>query len=147
MPQVFINSKKSEAPDFDKVAVIDADGESQKPDADLVIWRIENDKPVKYIILSLKTSLRERAGQTYRWKLLMEIAGAKDGNEIKSKYNITYEPPLTPLVCFATVNFYNEIGNPQSKGMLKFFDKAFIGKEIVADFISNLSELPEFVNQ
>ncbi len=39
---------------------------------------------------------------------------------LKEKYNISYNPPILPLVCFATVNFYNEINNPQHRGMFKF---------------------------
>ena len=38
--------------------------------------------------LSLKTSLREKTGQTYKWKLLMEIANAESA--IKDKYDISY---------------------------------------------------------
>jgi type II restriction enzyme len=52
-----------------------------------------------------------------------------------------------PLICFATVNFYDEINNPQHRGMFKFFDKAFIAKPINKNFISPLSHLVDFVNQ
>jgi type II restriction enzyme len=52
-----------------------------------------------------------------------------------------------PIICFATVNFYNEINNPQHRGMFKFFDKAFIAKEISDNFISPLSNLIDFVNE
>ena len=97
------------------------------------------------MILSLKTSLRERAGQTYKWKLLMEIATSE--NSIKQKYNIFYDPEKMPLVCFATVNFYNEINSPQHRGMFKFFDKSFIAKPTEKDFISPLSNLIHFVNE
>jgi type II restriction enzyme len=97
------------------------------------------------MIISLKTSLRERAGQTYKWKLLMEIAASNDS--LKEKYNISYNPKEMPLVCFATVNFYNEINNPQHRGMFKFFDQSFIAKNVDADFISRLSSLPDFVNK
>lgn len=99
----------------------------------------------KCFIISLKTSLRERAGQTYKWKLLLEIATSD--NYIKEKYNIKYENKIMPLVGFATVNFYNEINNPQHRGMFKFFDIAFIGKPLNADFIKNLSQLPSFINE
>lgn len=78
-------------------------------------------------------------------KLFMEIATSK--NSIKKKYNITYNPEKIPLVCFATVNFYEEINNPQNKGMFKFFDKSFIAKPINEDFISSLSHLVAFVNK
>ena len=97
------------------------------------------------MILSLKTSLRERVGQTYKWKLLMEIA--RSCNEVKEKYNIKYNPNNTPLIAFATVNFYNVINNPQHRGMFKFFDKSFIAKNIDADFIDKMSTLPNFVNE
>lgn len=52
-----------------------------------------------------------------------------------------------PLVGFVTVNFYNEINNPQHRGMFQFFDRAFIGKPLKSDFIENLSRLPRFVNE
>jgi type II restriction enzyme len=97
------------------------------------------------MIISLKTSLRERAGQTYKWKLLLEIATTD--NAIRDKFNISYPLGKTPLVCFATINFYNEINNPQHRGMFKFFDKSFIGKPIKADFIDNLSSLIGYANE
>lgn len=144
--KVFITSKKSQIKGFENIATIHVDGETQKPDCDLIIYtKKENDDVDKCMILSLKTSLRERAGQTYKWKLLMEIATSE--NSIKNKYNITYNPKKMPLICFATVNFYNEINNPQHKGMFKFFDKSFIAKIVNKDFISPLSDIVNFVNQ
>lgn len=143
---IFVTSKKSSVKNFNKLSTINVDGETQKPDCDLVIYSYTEGKEMpNCIILSLKTSLRERAGQTYKWKLLMEIATSP--NSIKDKYNISYEAEEMPLVCFATVNFYNEINNPQHRGMFKFFDNAFIAKEIDSDFISKLSKLPEYVNE
>lgn len=142
---IFVTSQKSKVRNFNKLSTINVDGETQKPDCDLIIYSYEEQKESpNCIILSLKTSLRERAGQTYKWKLLMEIATS--ANSIKDKYNISYEAEEMPLVCFATVNFYNEINNPQHRGMFKFFDNAFIAKDIDADFISKLSELPDYVN-
>lgn len=143
---IFITSRKKEVPEFDKISVIDVGGETQKPDCDLVIYSLNEDASLKNcLILSLKTSLRERAGQTYKWKLLMEIAESE--NSVKQKYGIHYEPPVIPKVCFATVNFYNEINNPQHRGMFKFFDQSFIARTIDADFIARLSTLPDFVNK
>ena len=143
---VFITSKKSKVPDFDKVSIINVDGETQKPDCDLVIYSLNDDSSLKKcMILSLKTSLRERAGQTYKWKLLLEIATSCE--TIKQKYNINYNPDYTPLIVFATVNFYDEINNPQHRGMFKFFDKSFIAKQVDADFIDRLSTLPNYVNE
>lgn len=75
---IYITSKKSDINNFDEIATIDVDGETQKPDVDIIIYTLKENKDVKRcIILSLKTSLRERAGQTYKWKLLMEIAQLK----------------------------------------------------------------------
>ena len=143
---VFITSKRSEIKDFDKIATIKVGNETQKPDVDLIIYTKKEDITIdKCIILSLKTSLRERAGQTYKWKLLMEIATTE--NPIKEKYDIEYNPDSLPLVCFATVNFYNEINSPQHKGMFKFFDNSFIGKPINNEFINSLSNLIDYVNK
>ena len=142
---IYITSKKSKVPSFNEISVINVDGKTKKPDCDIIIYSLNNDKSLKKcMIVSLKTSLRERAGQTYKWKLLMEIASSS--NTIKEKYNISYNPKEIPLVCFATVNFYDEINNPQSKGMFKFFDKAFIAKNIDVDFITKMSNLIDYVN-
>jgi type II restriction enzyme len=143
---VFITSQLSKIPSFKEVSTINVDGETQKPDCDLVIYSLNEDETLKKcMILSLKTSLRERAGQTYKWKLLMEIAISD--NPIKEKYNIDYNPEKMPLVGFATVNFYDEINNPQHRGMFKFFDKSFIAKNVDADFIVRMSTLPNYVNE
>lgn len=146
---IYITAKKSQISGFEKISTINVGDETQKPDMDLVIYSLkENQDLNKCIILSLKTSLRERAGQTYKWKLLMEIA--MSDCEVRDKYEISYDPPTVPLVCFVTVNFYNEINNPQHRGMFKFFDRAFIGKPIdpqATNFISPLSTLIEFVNE
>ena len=145
-PEIFITSKKSQVKNFESIFTIYVDGETQKPDCDLIIFtKKENGDTEKSMILSLKTSLRERAGQTYKWKLLMEIATSE--NSIKEKYGISYNPDKMPFVCFATVNFYNEVNNPQHRGMFKFFDKSFIAKPVNKDFISSLSHLVDFVNQ
>lgn len=145
-PGIFITSKKSQVKNFESIATIYVGGETQKPDCDLIIFtKKKNFDMDKCMILSLKTSLRERAGQTYKWKLLMEIATSK--NPIKKKYGISYNPKKMPLVCFATVNFYDEINNPQHRGMFKFFDKSFIAKPTNKNFISSLSNLVNFVNR
>lgn len=145
-PHIYITSKKSRVKGFDKIATINIGNDTQKPDVDLIIYTLQKNKVNQCIILSLKTSLRERAGQTYRWKLLMEIAITD--NPMREKYNISYDVSNMPLIFFVTANFYNEINNPQHKGMIKFFDKAFIAKEIEKnDFISPLSDLVDFVNE
>lgn len=144
---IFITSKISSIPQWQDLFLIKVGEETQKPDVDLVIYKLDSANSLqKCLILSLKTSLRERAGQTYKWKLLMEIANAE--SSIKEKYDISYNPPILPLVCFATVNFYNEINNPQHRGMFKFFDCAFIGKNIqTRDFIKPLSHLIDYISE
>ncbi len=141
---IFITNKTKNSI-FEDMVTIHVDGETQKPDMDLIVYSL-NEKGVinRAIIISLKTSLRERAGQTYKWKLLLEIAIGS--SEIKKKYNIRYDAKKMPLVCFATVNFYNEINNPQHRGMFKFFDNSFIGKPLKANFISNLSKIVDYAN-
>lgn len=140
---IFITNKTKS---FKNMVSINVDGETQKPDMDLIVYSKNEDGSVnKLMIISLKTSLRERAGQTYKWKLLLEIATTD--NPIKEKYNINYNVEKMPTVCFATVNFYNEINSPQHRGMFKFFDNSFIGKPLNEDFISNLSELINYSNK
>ena len=142
---IYITSNKS-IPALEKMLTVYVDGETQKPDMDLIIYSMDdNNKLNKCMILSLKTSLRECAGQTYRWKLLLEIATSADCS-VKERYNITYDNVDMPIVCFVTINFYNEINNPQHRGMLKFFDNAFIGKPIDFEFISRLSTLVDYAN-
>jgi len=142
---IFITNK-TRSKIFEDMVTIHVDGETQKPDMDIIIYSLDKDDQLgKCILVSLKTSLRERAGQTYKWKLLLEIATGS--GDIKKKYNISYDAKKMPLVCFATVNFYNEINNPQHRGMFKFFDNSFIGKPIKADFISNLSKIVDYANE
>lgn len=81
-------------------ATIKVGNDIQKPDIDLLIYSKAHTLQKPVIIYSMKTSLRERVGQTYKWKLLMDIATAEDCQSIK----------------------YEEITNPQQVGMLRFFD-------------------------
>lgn len=123
-----ITLKPKKHPLIEKYATIKVGDDVQKPDIDLLIYHYQ--KPEKYpvIIYSIKTSLRERAGQTYRWKLLMDIVSSNDCKTIKEKYSLTYKAMDNFKVGFITTNFYNEITNPQQKGMLKFFDFVYITK-------------------
>lgn len=147
--QIFITSNKSVVPDFEKISTISVGEDIHRLDMDLAIYSFKENLALnKCIILSLKTSMRERADRIQEWKLLMEIA--MSDCEVRDKYEISYNPPTIPLVCFVTVNFYNEINNPQHRGMFKFFDRAFIGKPIDSqstDFIYPLSNLIDFANE
>ena len=146
-PRILVTSKRKSksAKNLEKLMTINVAGDIQKPDADLFFYTLDSSDNINnFIIVSLKTSLRERAGQTYRWKLLMEIASSE--NPVREKYNLNYQQSIVPKVCFATINFYDEIKQPQHRGMLQFFDKSFIGKPIDESFISRLSSLPSFLN-
>lgn len=127
-PDLAITLKPKKHLLIEKYATIKVGDDVQKPDIDLLIYHYQ--KPEKYpvIIYSIKTSLRERAGQTYRWKLLMDIVSSNDCKTIKEKYSLTYRAMDNFKVGFITTNFYNEITNPQQKGMLKFFDFVYITK-------------------
>lgn len=127
-PNLAITLKPKKHPLIEKYATIKVGDDVQKPDIDLLIYHYQ--KPEKYpvIIYSIKTSLRERAGQTYRWKLLMDIVSSNDCKTIKDKYSLTYKAMDNFKVGFITTNFYNEITKPQQKGMLKFFDFVYITK-------------------
>jgi type II restriction enzyme len=141
---IFITNKTKDKIFVDMVT-INVDGETQKPDMDLIIYSTKEDNTLrKCMIVCLQASPRSKIEKTYKWKLLMEIASSC--NEVKQKYNISYDQKEMPLICFATVNFYDEINNPQHRGMFKFFDSSFIGKPLKADFISNLAELIDFAN-
>lgn len=142
---LFLTSKTSNAR-FEEYVTIHVGEETQKPDMDLVFYKVDNnDALTGCVIVSLKTSLRERAGQTYKWKLLLEIASTN--NSIKDKYKIKFNVKKTPKVCFATINFYDEINQPQHRGMFQFFDGSFIGKPVENTFIKNLSDLFLFAQE
>lgn len=147
---IFITSQPSVIQGFKDISTINIGEETQKPDCDLVIYSLSNNNQLNNcLILSLKTSLRERAAQTYKWKLLMEIATSNDCS-VKEKYDIYYNTRILPKICFATINFYDEINNPQQRGMLKFFDQSFIAKNIkenLPSFVLPMSNLVDFVNQ
>ena len=112
-------------PIISQFAVINVGGEMLKPDMDLMAYTEECETVTIY---SLKTSIRERAGQTHRWKLLMDIATAQDAESIRRKYNISYTGGRKFSMNFITTNFYNEITAPQKRGMLVFFDRVYLTK-------------------
>lgn len=127
-PDLAITLKPKKHPLIEKYAAIKVGDDVQKPDIDLLIYHYREPEKYPVIIYSIKTSLRERAGQTYRWKLLMDIVSSNDCKTIKEKYRLTYKAIDNFRVGFITTNFYSEITNPQQKGMLKFFDFVYITK-------------------
>lgn len=90
-PNLAITLKPKKHPLIEKYATIKVGDDVQKPDIDLLIYYHPDAEKYPVIIYSIKTSLRERAGQTYRWKLLMDIVSSNDCKTIKEKYSLTYK--------------------------------------------------------
>ena len=129
-------------------ATIKVGNDIQKPDIDLLVYSKAHTLQQPVIIYSMKTSLRERVGQTYKWKLLMDIATADDCQSIKAKYELSYQAQVNFKVGLMTTNFYEEITNPQQVGMLRFFDFVYITK--VGEWggrVRNFSRIIQDLNQ
>lgn len=118
---------------IDKYAAIKVDDDIQQPDSDVLLYSTVNENsPI--INFSCKTSCRERAGQTYKWKLLTDIATCKCPHAtdftgcLVNKYKISYEPKRLIKIFFVTTDFYDELNNPQISGMFNFFDNTYVAK-------------------
>lgn len=103
---------------------------------------------------SCKTSCRERAGQTYKWKLMCDLATCncdhkeENPNCPVTRYNLTYIPSRPILTCFATTDFYDELSNPQISAMFHFFDFSYIAKTTSpSDSVSILETVVDDINQ
>ena len=143
LPEDLIILKTKKHQILDQYATIRVADETQKPDIDILIFTEEETKPI--IIFSCKTSLRERAGQTYKWKLLVEIT--RKCPQLKEEYKLEYPDQRPVYTGFITTNFYNEINQPQQKGMLKFFDYSYISKPIQPQpHIKPLSQIIQDLN-
>ena len=107
--------------------VISVGPETIKPDVDLLVYSSErDDAPI--CMYSLKTSLRERAGQTHRWRILLDIVTADNCHSIKEKYDLQYSGFTNLKMAMITTNFYSEITSPQQRGLLRFFDYVYLTK-------------------
>jgi len=143
LPNDLIVLKTKKHKIVDEYATIKVADETQKPDLDLIAFSENENKPI--VIYSCKTSLRERAGQTYKWKLLVDIT--KYCPALVEKYKLEYPEKKKILTGFITTNFYNEIMQPQQKGMLEFFDYSYIAKNIeVKPPIKRLSSIIDDLN-
>lgn len=129
---------------IEKYATIQVGDDVQKPDVDLMIYHNQKLEKTPVLIFSMKTSLRERAGQTYKWKLLMDIATSKDCTKIKHKYGLSFEVKADFRLGFITTNFYNEITKPQQVGMLNFFDFVYLTK--LGEFKPPIAEFSQIVS-
>lgn len=138
---------------IEQYAAIQVDEDTLKPDSDVIVYAPEGDNsPI--MNFSCKTSCRERAGQTYKWKLMCDLATCncdhKDGNPNcpVTRYNLTYIPRHQILTCFATTDFYDELGNPQISAMFNFFDYSYIAKTTSSsDSVAILETLVDDINQ
>lgn len=123
----------------------------QKPDSDVLIYS-PSDTNSPIINFSCKTSFRERAGQTYKWKLLCDIAACECEHKVDNEkcpaniYRLDYHPQRKIYMCFVTSDFYNEIGQPQIAGMFNFFDKSFVTKPNVTGSIESFENVIDFIN-
>lgn len=128
-------------------ATIRVQGEIQKPDIDLMIFKASDLIRNPILIFSLKTSLRERAGQTYKWKLLVDIASSPDCQSIREKYQLQYQTETNIRIGFITADFYEETYQPQQQGVLKFFDYAYVTKSEVPDSVKPFSSIIADLNK
>lgn len=138
---------------LEKYTEITVGDETQKPDVDIMVFD-PNTESAPVVIYSCKTSLRERAGQTYRWKLLYEMATSKceyieysKSCPIK-KYKISFSGKRRVLVGFITADFYDEVYSPQLRGMFPFFDFSYVSKpDVGLEKVRNLSKIIEDLNE
>ncbi|MBU0708282.1 hypothetical protein KJ596_00855 [Patescibacteria group bacterium] len=150
LPPVHIALKPKNHPIVQKYATIKIGNEAQKPDMDILIYQEKPRTPL--VICSCKTSLRERAGQTYRWKLLVDLATA-DPNHLKqhpecpiNKYNIEYQSDRKIYMARVTADLYNEIAQPQQRGMFTFFDKAFVTNKSRQELPPNVQPMSKIIS-
>ena len=132
---------------INQYAAISVGNDIQTPDSDIIVYSDVPNTPI--LNISCKTSCRERAGQTYKWKLLCDLATCncnhKYGNPNcpANQYNLNYYPTKQIKMCFVTTDFYNEINNPQISGMFSFFDCSFVAKPVSVN--SNVFPLQEII--
>ena len=149
LPTLHVLLKQKGHPIAKKYATIQVGNVEQKPDMDIFIYSDKSNTPV--IISSCKTSLRERAGQTYRWKLLLDLATANREHLERykdcpiNKYQIKYQGDKKIFVLMITADLYNEISRPQQKGALIFFDRAFITNPKENKLPSNVERLSKII--
>lgn len=138
---------------IDEYAAIKVDDDIQQPDSDVLLYStIDKNSPI--INFSCKTSCRERAGQTYKWKLLADIATcncpyvANFTGCLVNKYKISYKPIRQIKMFFVTTDFYDELSNPQISGMFSFFDNTYVAKTKSSNrSIKTLDKVIEDINQ
>lgn len=125
---------------IEKYGTIQVAGEILKPDIDLLIYSNQPDTPLVFV--NMKTSLRERAGQTHRWKIVLDIA--LHCKQLKEKYELKYQEERPIKFAFATTNFYDELSKPQQRANIRFFDFVYLARDDrqIPASVSRFSQLP-----
>lgn len=137
---------------LDDYAVIKVGDDVQKPDSDVLIYSpCDTHSPI--INFSCKTSCRERAWQTFKWKLLCDIATCNCDHKSTTascpanRYHLEYHPQRQICMCFVTSDFYDEIGQPQIAAMFNFFDKSYVAKPGVDEgSINSFENVIDYIN-
>jgi type II restriction enzyme len=100
---IFITSKYKNLKGFEKISTIHVDKETQKPDCDLVIYKLkENEQLDKCMIVSLKTIINKKLNNFIAWILLLEII--KNDCETRRKFNITFKSKYFPYIALINQN-------------------------------------------
>lgn len=136
---------------INQYAAISVGNEIQKPDSDIIVYSNSPSTPI--LNISCKTSCRERAGQTYKWKLLCDLATCncvyKNGNPNcpSTRYNLNYTPTKAIKMCFVTADFYDELIQPQISGMFSFFDCSYVAKPVSSNYnVLPLHNIVQYIN-
>ncbi len=140
---IFITSKYKNIKGFEKISTIYVDEETQKPDCDLVIYKLkENEQLDKCMIISLKTLVNQKLNNLIEWKLLLDII--KNDNKTRTKFKIKYKSKYYPLI---TLINQNNIKHKKSNNNVPIivFDKYFIANNNILKG-SKLSEIINFIN-
>lgn len=105
-------------------------GITQKPDIDVLIFDPNNPNST-IVLLSIKTSFRERAGQTAKWKLLLDIARSDNCFSLKKQYGLDVNTEKLEVLKrvkfgFVSCDLYTESQSTQNRGFKEFFDFFYI---------------------
>jgi type II restriction enzyme len=131
---------------MDKYAAIKIGDDIQKPDADVILYS-DNNQNSPITIISCKTSCRERAGQTYKWKLLCDLAICNctfinnNQNCPITRLSISYTPQKQIKVYFVTADIHDELNQPQIYGMFNIFDGAYVSDASKTSHAKNLENI------
>jgi len=139
-------SAGSDATIIERIGLINVGESKPTLDVDIVIYKENDEKQItSCLLLIVMDSSNARLEQLCFWKVLLDVFILD--SSLRNKYVISCDSVEMPVVCFATINFYDEINSPQHRGMLKFFDNSFIGKPVDSEFISRLSALIDYANE